>query len=198
MSSGSFGGGTFGGGGVAPVFADGLRFRYRHVHQTVCDYLKSQMMLLNWGDASLPSTDPANANVPFGAAPLTYMEIQPDEEGQPVAVNTVAITLGDGGTDLLDQMGGGFYDLDIPVYFDVYGENQGITVSIACDIKDIVSYEPTIWVNDYTSSAAGVPTTEQIRFEDVYGPERPPASQVSTDFRKHWRMVRGMLHVFHT
>lgn len=174
------------------------RFRYRHVHQTICDYIKAQMMALGWGDAGLPLADPANAAVPFSATPLSYMEVQPDEEGQPVAPNTLAITLGDGGLDALEQMGGGFYDLDIPIFFDVYGENQGIAVSIACDIKEIVNYEPTILVNDYTSSAAGTPTTEQIRFEDVYGPERPPASQVSTDFRKHWRLVRGTVHVFHT
>lgn len=174
-----------------------LRFRTRHVHQTVCDYVKAQMVALGWGDTGLPLADPINSAVPFGAKPLSYMEVQPDEEGVPITPNLLAITLGDAGEDDLQQLGGGYYELPMPVFFDVYGESQGIAQSIASDVKDVVNYQLSIPVVDYTSSQLGAPTSELILFEDVTGPERPPASQVAADVRRHWRLVRGTVRVYH-
>lgn len=174
-----------------------LRFRTRHVHQTVTDYVKTAMQALGWGDAALPANDPLNAAIPFGTTPVTWMDIQPDEEGVPIVPNTVAITLGDAGVDDLQQLGGGYYELELPVFFDVYGENQGIAQSIASDVKDVVNYQLSIPVKDYTSSTAGTDTTELILFDDISGPERPPASQIAADVRRHWRLVRGRVCVYH-
>lgn len=152
---------------------------------------------LGWGDASLPSTDPLNAAVPFSSTPLTYVEIQPDENGKDVVENTLSITLGDGGSDDEMQLGGGLYDVIYPLFIDVYGVNGGIALSIAEDVKGLINYGMKINALDYTTDAAGVATDEWIEFEDVTGPEKPAAAAFAADFRKHWRIVKATVRVTH-
>lgn len=174
-----------------------MRFRTRHVHKTVADYIEGMMFDLGWGDASLPLSHPNNADVPFQARPITWVEVQPDENGDDVAPNTVAITLGNETNDDLLQMGGGLYEVEIPLFIDIYGENQAIALSIAGDIKSIINYDLHIPVKDYTNGDPGVDTTEVIEFDLVHGPERPTASIGSPDFRKFWRVVKSLLLVKH-
>lgn len=174
-----------------------MRFRTRQVHQRICDYIEAGMKDLGWGDASLPLADPLNAAVPFQATPLTYVEVQPDENGLDVAENTLSITLGDGGADDDAQMGGGLWQIPYPLFIDVYGASSGLALSIIEDVKGLINYGLKINALDYTTDAAGVATDEWIEFEDVTGPERPAAAAFAADFRKHWRIVKATVVVTH-
>jgi hypothetical protein len=171
-----------------------LRFRSRHVHATLFDYIKTNMMTLGWGDASLGPDDEANAAVPFNSTPITWVQDVPDENSVDVAPNTVAITLGDEDMDRLGQLGGGYYWLQIPLFLDAFGVDQGTAVSIGSDLKSLVNFQMTIPLFDYTVSPA-VESGDVITFETTMGPERPPASQAAADFRRNWRAVKCMLQV---
>lgn len=164
-----------------------MRFRTRHIHKTICSYLETQMATLGWVN------DPIN----FGASPLTFQEIQPDENGETVTPNLLAITLGDVDQDTLEQLGGGVWNMPIPVFFDVYGDNGSVAVSIADDVRDLVSRGQIISVYDWTDPSNPVKQDDYIEFERVVGPERPQASIGSTDFRKHWRVVKGIARVYY-
>lgn len=164
-----------------------MRFRYRHTHKTICRYIETQLTTLGW----------VNAPVNFGTTPLTFVEIQPDENGEPVAVNTVAITLGDGPVDTAEELGDGLYSVAYPFFVDVYGENQSIAVSIAEDVKDVVNHEISILLFDWTDPNNPVEQTDYMTFERVSGPQRPPISFQSQDFRRHWRVVKGLARLYY-
>lgn len=163
-----------------------LRFRQRHVRQTIADYIQAGLTDLGWVDA------PVN----FGATPLTFQEIDAEEtvQGQQVAPNTVSTTLGDEPDDETYELGGGLESVDLPVFIDIYAENHSLAVSIASDVKRLLKHKATPVV-DYT----GTPTasaTEYIEFESVIGPERPPASIGATEFKRHWRVVKAIAVVY--
>lgn len=165
-----------------------MRFRTRHVHKTICDFLETQMTARGW----------VNVPINFGASPLTFMEIQPDENGEEVLPNLLAITIGDVPEDNLEQLGSGIWSVPIPVFFDIYGDNGSVAVSIADDVKDLVSRNMAISVYDWTDPNNPVEQSDYIDFERVVGPERPAASIGSSDFRKHWRVVKGIARVYYS
>ena len=161
-----------------------LRFRVRHVHKTLADYLESELTRLGW----------VNAPVNFATQPMTFLEFQPDEAGKAIAANTVAITLGDepAGTD--EEMGGGLREIAFPVFVDVYGATQSIASSIASDVKAAME-DRFLRVLDFTTSP-GVATDEQIELDkDDVTVERPQASQAMGDFRRYWRVVKTTARV---
>lgn len=162
-----------------------LRFRIRHVHKTVADYIEAEMVTLGW----------VNAPVNFDTVPMTFLEFQPDEAGKAIAANTVAITLGDEGAAEDEEMGDGLRAVAYPLFVDIYGANQSIAASIASDIKTLLEdhYMPVL---DFTTNPAGVPTTEQIELDkDEVTVERPNAAVGATDFRRFWRIVKSTVVV---
>lgn len=171
-----------------------LRFRYRHVHATLFDYVRSSLIDLGWGNAALPADDPANLAVNFGTPAATYIDNQPDEAGVAVAPNTIAVTLGDepAAEDL--ELGGGLLEVAFPVYVDIYGQNQSIAVSIASDVKAMLE-DHFLTVCDYTARPPA-PTDEVIEIdkEDV-DVSRPQAAIGSQDFKRYWRVVRARARV---
>lgn len=160
-----------------------LRFRQRHVHRTIAAYIESALAELGW------VVPPVN----FGTVPVTFIEIQPDENGEKVAPNTVAITLGDEPADEDLEMGNGLQGLDLPVFVDIYGVEQSVAVSIASDVKSVLK-NAVIPLYDYTG-APPVVTDDLIEFEDVTGPEKPAVAREASDFRKYWRVVKAIAHV---
>src|SRR4051812_36545240 len=76
-----------------------LRFRQRHVHQSISDYLVGNLVALGWGNSTLPVTDPVNTDVNFGGVPMTFVETPPDEAGVAIAANSLSISIGDEPSD---------------------------------------------------------------------------------------------------
>ena len=160
-----------------------MRFRDRHVEATIAAYVRGGLSDLGW------VSEPIN----FGATPLTWVDEVPTENSDvQVAPNTVAMTFGDIGEEGLEQLGGGLYSLNIPVFFDVFGDNGTIARCICSDILDLLKRDKVIPTLDWTTGT-GDQTAETILFDVVMGPERPPASEMASsgDFRKHWRVVKA-------
>lgn len=185
-----------------------MRFHERHAHQTILDMLQAELVAKGWGDASLPPTDPANLAVNFGTTPATYQKALPDVFGKaPVAPNTIAVTMGDGGSDDYYELGAfikdgqgnyGLHVVEIPVFFDVFGEKSEIAVAICSDIKALVARKHRfLTIKDYTSTSTGVDSSEFIEFDTtkILGPEEPPAAGAGPDFRRNWRMVKAMAEI---
>lgn len=192
---GTFGSGTFGG---APVQETGpLRFRYRHLHATMADYIRDALLSLNWGDASLDPTDPANAAINFGGTPVTYVAYQPLIEGQPIVENMVCITLGDEPHAADQEIGDGLKAIDIPLFIDIYGTNRSISESIASDLKDLLedAYVPLL---DYAQQPPAM-TGETIELDkDDILIQQPQAALDATDVKKQWRVVKTIARVYYT
>lgn len=162
-----------------------LRFRIRHVHKTLADHLENALADLGW----------VNTPVNFGTTPITFLEFSPDEAGQAIAANTVAITLGDEPSAVDQELGDGLREIAFPVYVDIYGANQSIAASIASDVKHLLE-DCYLQVRDYTASAAGAETTERIELDkDDVTVEKPPVGQGTSDFRRFWRVVRTQARV---
>lgn len=164
-----------------------LRFHARHIHYTVCDYIETGLIAAGW-------------NVPMlGASTgVTFQRTQPEEEGNKVTPNTVAISYGNELNDQLEELGGGMWSVKLPIFVDVYMELGSISMSIAADVKDLVTREKAMFVSDYTNPTSPVVSDELLYFEDVLGPEKPPAATVATDFKRHWRVVKMIAHVYYT
>lgn len=162
-----------------------LRFRIRHVHKTIADYLEAGLTQLGW----------VNQPVNFATTPMTFLEFQPDEAGVSIAANTVAITLGDEPAALDLEMGDGLREIAFPVFVDVYGANQSVAASIASDIKALLE-DRYMAVLDFTTSATGVPTAERIELDkDDVSIEKPDAANGVQDFRRFWRVVKTTARV---
>ena len=162
-----------------------LRFRVRHVHKTIADYLEAELTRLGWVD------EPVN----FATVPMTFLEFQPDEAGKTIAANTVAITLGDEPAALDIEMGDGLREIAFPVFVDVYGANQSIAASIASDIKCLLEdkYMPVL---DFVASATGTPPPSASSWTRTTSASRsltPPAG--AQDFRRFWRVVKTTARV---
>ena len=164
-----------------PPIMPALRFRGRHVQQTIASYVAQQMDTLGW----------VSAPINFAGTPMTFIESVPEETAANTAVapNTLAITLGDEPDELEEQLGGGLYTVRYPLFIDIYGESYSGSRSIAIDVKDILTRK-SIPVFDWSA----VPTQvlgSWIEFENVRGPGTPQGSLNASGFRKFWRTVTG-------
>lgn len=164
-----------------------LRFRSRHAHKTVAAYIEEKLTQLGW----------VGSAVPFGATPLTFKEVVPDENGVAVAANTVSITAGDLSEDALAELGGGLWEVVLPIFIDVYGDSASIAQSIAEDVREQLTRGMVIPMFDWSDVQAPALDGGYIEFEGVVGPERPQASAVSQDFRKFWRVVKVEAHLYY-
>lgn len=177
-----------------PLLDDTVRFLYRHVHRTICAYTEEKLALRGWPRKVKTGLQPT---VNFGATPLTFQEIQPDENGIPIKGNTVAITPGDEAADELEELGGGFWHVPIPFFFDVYGDDQSISKSIASDVKALITRGVVIPLYDWTTGLPVRVPESYVEFEFVTGPERPVAAQTATDFRRWWHVVKCEAHTYY-
>lgn len=164
-----------------------LRFRYRHVHQTCADYIKNGLTDLGW----------VNAPVNFGADPVRFVTVQPEEEKLTIVPPIVAITMGDEPEDELEELGGGMWSVSLPLYIDIYGATGTLSICMAEDVKSLITRNKVIPVSDYSNPTNPVDSDELLYFENVVGPEKPQAAAVATDVRRHWRIVRAMCQVYY-
>lgn len=171
-----------------PAYRPDVRFRSRHVQKTLGEFIGEKLGELGW----------SGSNVNFGATPITLREVSPDENGQSVAPNTVSVTTGDIAAEQLQQLGGGLWEVVIPIFVDVYGDSSAIAQSIAEDVKDQLSQGLTLPMYDWSDvqNPRSVPGS-YIELDNVDGPSRPQAAATSQDFRRFWRVVRGEAHVYY-
>lgn len=179
-----------------------FRFRSRHALESIARYLKQQLIAYKWGDAALPLTDAVNTNINFHGTPVTYLSVTPDESGTDVAPNTVVVSLEGSSRDDEQELGanyGGLYAVTYSLYVDVYGESMSVARSIADDVKVLLAKGRYLTVFDFSASPP-VATTEQIQFDDIVGPDRPPAAlnAPTADFRRRWFVVSGLAVCYFT
>lgn len=104
-----------------------LRHTARHVQQTVNDHVETVLTDLGW-----IGQDP-----PFGATPVTFQTVRPNEEElKSLVANTVAVSFGNEPDDKEEEIGGGLVSVDFPFFVDVYAEKEAIALAIASDVKD--------------------------------------------------------------
>src|SRR5687768_14927970 len=107
-----------------------MRFRGRHVHRTIALHLETELRALGWKtqeDVTLGSP------VILGALPVSYEQFEPDEVVD-IQPNVVSITLGDEPSARDEELGDGLRELALPVFVDIYAENQSTALSIAADV----------------------------------------------------------------
>src|SRR3954468_164793 len=105
-----------------------LRFSNRHIHATVVDYLTTQPDAWDW----------LKTSPPLGANPITLQTYLPKEsELKDIQAGTVAVTLGDEDDAVDEEMGGPLHSQDLPIFIDIFQEQDGHALSLASDIRDI-------------------------------------------------------------
>jgi hypothetical protein len=160
-----------------------MRHRQRHLHATVLDHIRTELAVDGW----------LAAPVNFAATAVTLIDYEPQEAGETPAMNTVAVSIGDQGTDEVEELGGGISSCSYTVFVDVYGENEPIGVAISDDVKQGLVNQ-VIPLKDFTHSADGVETDAQVEFEMVLVEVIPSAA--STLDKRSWRAVKATAVVF--
>lgn len=158
-----------------------MRFRNRHAHETVVKYITEALTEAGW------VTPPIN----FGAAPVTILSYQPVEAGEAPKENTVAISFGDETPNLEWELGG-IEIVTWALFVDIYCERIPVSESIAADVKDMLT-DVVLELLDFTTNDAGVPTTDQLQFEDVAVEIVPSTASID---KRTWRSVKAMCHCY--
>jgi hypothetical protein len=130
------------------------------------------------------------STINFGTPACIVVDYQPDERKADIAVNTVAVSLGDIDIDVDEELGatyGGLWSIRIPVFIDVYGEKQAISVAICDDLRDMFFGQIIPMVDQVTNlSISGA----NIEIDKVLGPHQPTGSAAMDGFKKFWRIIR--------
>lgn len=156
-----------------------IRHRSRHLRATIVDRVKDGLTDLGWVDTAL---GPIN----FGADPVLVVDYQPDERGETIVHNTVAVSLGDVVNDEDEELGGGLRSAWYPVFIDVYMSNQALTDAVCDDIRELFDTKIFPLVNQIS----GADAAERIEVDEVIGPDRPNASLGIDQFKRYWRIMR--------
>lgn len=161
-----------------------VRGQAAYAEETVRQYLTARLTALDW-----LQDDPAA--LPYSAStPVTLIDFLPARESA-VADNTVAMTSGDEDDDVEDELGaasGGLFVTTRVYFLDVFGENQGIALRIADDIKAVLTgklagtsrYQ---FVLDPVNG--GFLDGHLLEFRDVTR-TKPQA----TDYKRNWQVVK--------
>lgn len=163
-----------------------IRHRSRHLRATLFNKLRDDLDALGW----------ISAPINFGTDPVTLVDYQPDERDEPIAKNTVAITIGDTLNDSDEELGaadGGLRSGWCPVFLDVYMAEQALTDAMCDDIRDIFDSQVFPLINQIT----GAESAEQIEVEEVLGPDKPGAIHGADQFKRYWRVMRLGVRLFY-
>lgn len=155
-----------------------MRFRQRHVHETIRQHVLASLTTAGW----------VNSPVNFDTTPATVIGYMPLEAGETPEFNTVAVSMGDEGAQEDEEMGAGLQSVRYPVFVDVFGETEGVGDSIASDIKDALT-NTLIPLLDFTSDSAGVATQDTLEFEMVVVEKLSTAT--TTVDKRTWRAVKA-------
>lgn len=173
-----------------------IRHKQRHIHASLVTFITAGLQADGWLDA----------NAPFGATPVTIVDYQPEERGTAIAPNTVAISMGDQGTDDEWELGGrygGLLSVEIPLFVDVYGERAAISLAIASDIKDRLRWAVLPVFDQVQAGFDNDPFNQTgfdtdvsapgmtIEVDSVMGPEAPKVVDTAGQLKQHWRVLRA-------
>jgi hypothetical protein len=156
------------------------RFRSRHLHATFYKQFIVDMSALGW----------MHAPVNFGTQALTVIDYQPEDRNETIKHNTVAVSLGNYGSDEDEELGakgGGLRSALYNIFIDIYMSEQALAIAVADDVRDIYTDLTMPLVNQIDGQ---VEPATLIEVDQVLGPERPGGGAGSDTFRKHWRVMR--------
>lgn len=165
-----------------------MRFRSRHVQQTLSDHIRAGIATLGW----------IGTNRVFGLdRDVRIIDVEPDE----IATNdpaetealrgrlegtTMAISIETEDEDLIAELGGPLYRVSMPTVVDVWSDRSSIVMSLASDVKSLLR-DAHIPVRDYANGGAEIPGSY---IEPVYVTiEKPSGNVIGIDFKKRWRIV---------
>lgn len=160
-----------------------MRFRPRHVHQTVIDAVTAELTARGW----------VNTPVNFGTAPITVVDYQPIEAGEQIADNTVAISIGDETATDPFELGAGLRETSWPVFVDIYAVSESLGLSVADDVKAYLT-DREMALLDYTANVNGTPTTDWLEFEHVMVEKLTSNSNID---KRTWRSVKATVTCYH-
>lgn len=158
-----------------------LRHSSRHIHHTVIKYLREQLTTLKW-------IGPANAT-PFGATPVELYANHPPEwkQDQRLQAGKVAITLGDEVMSTLEEVGGPLSSVEIPIFVDIYMDDESIALALALDVRDIFNGRipgsvRALPVLDFIEQPPTPVPDWRIEFDDI--------TRVRPDDAINWQVVK--------
>lgn len=164
-----------------------LRFRDRHVHKSIAEFIKLGLTELGW----------INAPINFGSTAFTFKEYQPETNGEDIAPNTAAVSAGDPGPTEPAEMGQGLWHYSTPVFIDIYGEQRELAKAVAGDVHDWIFRHPLIRVQDWTDPSNPQPTDVYVEWENIEGPLTPAISFTATDIKRNWKVVKVEAHTYY-
>jgi hypothetical protein len=154
----------------------------RHIHATIFNMVSAGLAARGW----------VTAPINFGTTAVTLLDFQPDEKGVTIEPNTVAVTLGDVGTDTFMELGAGLWSRRYPVFIDAYGATTSITEAICDDIRaSLPVLGQAFPVVDQTTMTNVVGCDLEV--ESLLGPERPSVATTFDGLKRNWRVMRGQL-----
>jgi hypothetical protein len=168
----------------APLPAMPLRFRGRHVTDTVAAFVRQRLDELGW------VTPPTNLD----ATPVTFVQAPPQVPAE-VVPNTIAVTLGDEPADFEEQLGGELVSVEYPVFVDLYAESRALAYRIGSDVKDILTRR-TIPLLDWTTDPPVTVPGSSIEFDNVSGPRTPEGAAALQGMDRHWRVVQATAYTY--
>lgn len=153
-----------------------MRFRQRHVHRTLVDYVTGVLDDAGW-TAGTP---------PLGAPAMTILDYEPQTAGEIPPVQSVCISIGEQGPARAFEMGDGLLQVRYVVYIDIYPISESVGIAIAEDIADSL-IEIYVGLNDYTS-APPVATGEALEMTRVMVQGIPSTDKMD---KRPWRVVKA-------
>lgn len=156
-----------------------MRFRERHVHQTMVDYVTDVLTDAGW----------LAATPPLGAPALTILDYEPQQAGEIPPIHSVCVSIGDQGPGRAFDLGGDLLYAKYAVFIDIYPESESIGKAIASDIYDSL-VETYVALNDYTNSPPS-PNGEALEMSHVVV-QSIPTTGTKIDSRS-WRVVKATI-----
>lgn len=159
-----------------------LRHYSWHVHHSVFKYLEAQLDTMGWTSATASER-------PFGAAQVRLQETLPPEFDmtRTLSPGTVAVTLGSEPDTKEEELGGVLNSHDLPLFIDIFMEDEALALALANDIRDIFKgrvpgSSRLMQVIDWASPGTTPATGYTVEFEDVVR-ERP-------ETKLNWQIVK--------
>lgn len=164
-----------------------LRHASRHVHHTVANRIKDGLDQLGWTD---PTTTPLGA-------PAVVIQTEPVLTGgrttTKLAAGMVSITLGDEFPPDPEELGGALFSQDYPIFIDVFGNTDGETTALACDVRDIL-------LARFDFASRFFPVVDQVTSTDVpdWVIELDDVERLRPDntYALYWQVVKVTATVF--
>ena len=120
--------------------------------------------------------------------PINMIDAFPNVDFEPPK-NTLAVSVGDSFQDLL-ELGSKGETHRAPIYFDFYGESDGVTRHLVGDIYLRLNRDPVIPIYDYDLATPAIDFYAQVVEESV---EKTYPSRATNAWQKHWGIVTALI-----